>query len=213
MRFGYGTLFTDAVARAQSVIDALWRDPPHPPHLVHGDLTPANVIAAPHVGLVPIDFQDTVLGLEVQDLAITVAALRRRPDGDRLADAFRAGYAGCRPWPDVSPDLFDSLVAGRWLHQLNLTLNVTDAGELDGYVAGHAERTRAWLRRPRPSRLVQPSVAGRIAQRFRTARSRQQVTSGSGTGSGAPSRSIRRCHNSSHVCAGAGRAQPREAGS
>ena len=148
MRFGYGTLFTDAVARAQSVIDALWRNPPHPPHLVHGDLTPANVIAAPRVGLVPIDFQDTVLGLEVQDLAITVAALRRRPGGDRFADAFRAGYVECRPWPDVSPDLFDSLVAGRWLHQLNITLNTVDLGQLDGYLAGHAERTRAWLRRP-----------------------------------------------------------------
>ena len=147
-RFGYGTLFTDAAARAQSVVDVLWRDPLHRPHLVHGDLTPANVIAVPHIGLVPIDFQDTVLGLEVQDLSITVAALRRLPDGGPFEHAFRVGYAGFRPWPHVSPDLFDSLVAARWLHQLNLTLNVTDAGGLDGYVAGHAERTRNWLRRP-----------------------------------------------------------------
>ena len=147
-RFGYGTLFADAAARAQQAVDALWRDPPHPPHLVHGDLTPANVIVAPRIGLVPIDFQDTVLGLEVQDLSITVAALRRMPDGGTLAEAFRQGYADCRPWPDVSPDLFESLVAARWLHQLNLTLNVTGTNELDGYVAGHAERARAWLRRP-----------------------------------------------------------------
>jgi Ser/Thr protein kinase RdoA (MazF antagonist) len=147
-RFGYGTLFTDAAARAQSVLDALWRDPPHPPHLVHGDLTPANVIVAPRAGLVPVDFQDTVLALEVQDLSITVAALRRLPDGGRTEGAFRAGYVRRRPWPDVSPDLFDSLIAARWLHQLNLTLNTADPGGLDGYVAGHAERTRAWLRRP-----------------------------------------------------------------
>ena len=105
------------------------------------------MIAVPHAGLVPIDFQDTVLGLEVQDLSITVAALRRMPDGGTLAEAFRHGYADCRPWPDVSPDLFESLVAARWLHQLNLTLNVTSMDGLDGYVAGHAERTRAWLRR------------------------------------------------------------------
>lgn len=147
-RFGYGTLFTDAAARAQSVLDALWRDPPQPPHLVHGDLTPANVIVAPRAGLVPIDFQDTVLALEVQDLSITVAALRRASNGGQLEGAFGAGYALARPWPDVSPDRFDSLIAARWLHQLNLTLNVADAGGLDGYVAGHAERTRAWLRRP-----------------------------------------------------------------
>jgi Ser/Thr protein kinase RdoA (MazF antagonist) len=144
-RFGYGTLFADAAARAQAVVDALWRDPPQPPHLVHGDLTPANVIVAPHIGLVPIDFQDTVLGLEVQDLSITVAALRRLPDGGERAGAFRAGYAECRPWPDVAPEVFESLVAARWLHQLNLTLNVAGTGGLDGYVAGHAERTRAWM--------------------------------------------------------------------
>ena len=70
------------------------------------------------------------------------------PDGGRLADAFRAGYSECRPWPDVPPDLFESLIAARWLHQLNLTLNTADLSKLDGYVAGHAERARAWLRRP-----------------------------------------------------------------
>jgi Ser/Thr protein kinase RdoA (MazF antagonist) len=147
-RFGYGALFADAAAGAQAVVDALWRDPPQPPHLVHGDLTPANVIVAPHIGLVPIDFQDTVLGLEVQDLSITVAALRRVPDGGERADAFRRGYAECRPWPDVAPEVFESLVAARWLHQLNLTLNVADTGGLDGYVAGHAEHARAWMGRP-----------------------------------------------------------------
>ena len=147
-RFGYGTLFADAAARAQAAVDALWRDPPHPPHLVHGDLTPANAIVSPRAGLVPIDFQDTVLGLEVQDLSITVAALRRLPDGGRLEGAFRAGYAEWRPWPAVSPDLLDSLVAARWLHQLNLTLNTADLSQLEDYMAGHAERTGAWMQRP-----------------------------------------------------------------
>jgi Ser/Thr protein kinase RdoA (MazF antagonist) len=147
-RFGFGTLFADAAARAQSVVDSLWRNPPHPPHLVHGDLTPANVIVAPRSGLVPIDFQDTVRGFEVQDLSITVAALRRWPDSDRLIDAFRSGYGECRPWPDVSPALFESLIAARALQQMNLTLNTTDIDGLESYVASHAERVRAWMRRP-----------------------------------------------------------------
>lgn len=89
-RFGFGTLFVDALARVQSVLDSLWQSPPHPPHLVHGDLTPQNVIVSPQNGLVPIDFQDTVWGFEAQDLSFTVAALRRWPDGDRLTAAFRA---------------------------------------------------------------------------------------------------------------------------
>jgi Ser/Thr protein kinase RdoA (MazF antagonist) len=147
-RFGFGTLFQDAAARAQSVIDSLWRSPPHPPHLVHGDLTPANVIVSPLGVLVPIDFQDAVLGLEVQDLSITIAALRRWPDGSRLTDAFRSGYRECRPWPDVSPALFESLIIARALHQMSLTLTLTDIAALESYVANHAERVRAWMRRP-----------------------------------------------------------------
>ena len=147
-RFGFGTLFTDALARAQLAVDSLWQSPPHPPHLVHGDLTPQNVIVSPLTGLVPIDFQDTVLGFEIQDLSITVAALRRWPDGDRLADAFHSGYTENRPWPDVSPALFESLIVARGLQQLNLTLNIASTDGLDSYVASHAERVRAWLRSP-----------------------------------------------------------------
>jgi Ser/Thr protein kinase RdoA (MazF antagonist) len=147
-RFGFGTLFTDGLARAQSVVDSLWQSPPHPAHLVHGDLTPQNVIVSPGDGLVPIDFQDTVLGFEVQDLSFTVAALRNRPDGDQLTAAFRAGYSESRAWPDVPPALFDSLIVARGLQQLNLTLNISGIDGLEGYVTGHAERVRAWMQRP-----------------------------------------------------------------
>jgi Ser/Thr protein kinase RdoA (MazF antagonist) len=147
-RFGFGTLFTDARDRTQAVIDALWRDPPHPPHLVHGDLTPQNVIMSPRHGLVPIDFQDTVRGLEVQDLSITISALRRRPDGGRLVSAFRGGYSEQRAWPEVSPSVLDSLIVARDLQQMNLTLSVAGSDGLDSYVAGHAERVRTWTQRP-----------------------------------------------------------------
>jgi Ser/Thr protein kinase RdoA (MazF antagonist) len=147
-RFGFGTLFIDAAARAQTVIDWIWQNPLHQPHLVHGDLTPQNVIVSLLHGLVPIDFQDTVWGFEVQDLSITVSALRRFPDGDRLTEAFRSGYSELRPWPDISPALFDSLVAARALHVLNLTLNLVDMADLDSYVASHAERADAWMQRP-----------------------------------------------------------------
>lgn len=144
-RFGYGSLFADAAARAQQVLDWLWRDPPHPPHLVHGDLTPANVIVSPDGGLVPVDFQDMVLGFEVQDVAFTVAGLRRRPGGDRLVEAFRDGSGQGRPWPDVPPAVFEALIAARGLHMMNLVMNNTDLSGLDSYVAAHAERIRTWM--------------------------------------------------------------------
>ena len=67
---------------------------------------------------------------------------------ERLVDAFRSGYGECRAWPEVSPALFESLIIARGLHQMNLTLNMTDIGGLERYVAGHAERVRAWMRCP-----------------------------------------------------------------
>ncbi len=69
-------------------------------------------------------------GFEVQDLSITVSALRRWPNSDRLIDAFRSGYGEHRRWPDVSPALFDALIVARGLQQMNLTLNMTDINEL-----------------------------------------------------------------------------------
>ena len=147
-QYGAGALFADAAARAQLVIDELWRDPPHPPRLMHGDLTPSNVIVSPARGLVPIDFQDVVRGFEIQDLAITVAALRRWPDGAALAATFCAGYREDRAWPDVSPARFESLIAARHLHTMNFTLNLRGLTGQDRYVADRAGRIRAWLRHP-----------------------------------------------------------------
>jgi Ser/Thr protein kinase RdoA (MazF antagonist) len=143
----FRTLFADALDRAQAAVDALWRTPPHRPHLLHGDLTPANAVAAPGGTIVPIDFQDVVRGFDVQDLAISVAALRRAPAGPRLTEAFREGYAAVRPWPDVSPAVFESLIAARALHQINLTLNLREPADLSGYLAGRAERLLDWLRK------------------------------------------------------------------
>jgi Ser/Thr protein kinase RdoA (MazF antagonist) len=138
-------VFKEALDRAQEVLDELWRAPPHPPYLLHGDLTPANVIVARDGTLVPIDFQDLVCGFDVQDLAISVAALRRVPGGARLVDAFRSGYEARRRWPDTAPEAFEALIAARALNQINLTLNVQGADGRTDYLTAHEERLRAWL--------------------------------------------------------------------
>jgi hypothetical protein len=62
--------------------------------------------------------------------------------------AFPAHPADRRPWPDVSPALFESLIVARGLHHMNLTLNITGTDGLEGYIAGHAEQVRAWMRSP-----------------------------------------------------------------
>ena len=70
-------------------IDALWADPPHPPHLLHGDFHPNNILVW-RGRLTPIDFQDALWGFEMQDIAITVTALGFRADPTALVAALPA---------------------------------------------------------------------------------------------------------------------------
>lgn len=123
------SMLAEALERATSVLTSLWADPPNAPHIVHGDLTPSNVIV--HQGrLRPIDFQDLVWGLDIWDLSISIASLQRFDQTGSLRERFHQGYAAVREWPDVSSDVMTALIAARRLHQLNLTLNLDrpDAG-------------------------------------------------------------------------------------
>jgi Ser/Thr protein kinase RdoA (MazF antagonist) len=148
-----GDVFAEALHESQQVLDRLWAAAPHPPHLLHGDLTPANVIVSRDGGLVPIDFQDLVVGFDVQDLAVTIAVLQRIPDADRLEQAFREGYRVHRPWPELPEPLLDALLVARALNQINLTVALHGVEPLGDYLAQHAERLRAWLRRPAADRV------------------------------------------------------------
>lgn len=123
------SMLAEALERATSVLKSLWADPPNAPHIVHGDLTPSNVLV--HKGrLRPIDFQDLVWGLDIWDLSISIASLQRFDQSGSLRERFRQGYAAVRGWPDVSSDVMTALIAARRLHQLNLTLSLDrpDAG-------------------------------------------------------------------------------------
>ena len=139
---GYGALFTDALLQCQQAVDALWSNPPHPPHLLHGDYCSANVLmrsAEP----VAIDFQDLVWGFDVQEIAISVAALRGIDPEGVLTAAFQRGYAEVRRYP-VDPDLLSVQVAARRLHMVNLALTLAKPG-LEQYVAYHARQLASWM--------------------------------------------------------------------
>ena len=139
----YATLFDDAVLRAQATLDDLWRHPRHQPHLLHGDLTPHNVMVRRN-RLVPFDFQDLVWGFDVQDLAITLVSLRRFGNCEEITDNFRAGYQEIRPWPELEPELMTALMVARRLHQLNLTLAVRQPG-LEHIIVRTAELVGGWM--------------------------------------------------------------------
>lgn len=139
---GQGGLLLDALDRTQALIDELWRHPPHPPHLIHGDFGPHNLLRL-RGGLRPIDFQDLLYGFEVMDLAITVEYLRRKaPDS---IEQLRRGYESRRPWPEVSPALFEGLCAARSLNLINLGLTLRRPG-VEQWVEMHTEQVASWMR-------------------------------------------------------------------
>jgi Ser/Thr protein kinase RdoA (MazF antagonist) len=140
----YGTLLAEALDRCQASIDALWAHPPHPPHILHGDLHRNNVLVW-RGRLTPVDFQDLLWGFEIQDVSITVSSFDSYPDPDALAAAFRAGYAELRPWPADDAILLGTLVAARHLSVLNLGYNLRRPG-FEGFRAAHARWVRDWMR-------------------------------------------------------------------
>ena len=140
----YGSVLTEAVARAQEAVDALWRNPPHPPHLLHGDIQTGNVmVERGRVSL--IDFQDLIWGFEIQDALIALRGLEHSDDVPALEAAFRNGYETERPWPHADAGTVAALRAARHLNILNFGLNVRGPG-LDEFVARHAGPIVDWMR-------------------------------------------------------------------
>jgi Ser/Thr protein kinase RdoA (MazF antagonist) len=137
----YGRLFDDALDRAQDAIDALWRDPPHRAHLLHGDLQPGNMMVN-RSDVALIDFQDLIWGFDVQDVSIALLAFERI-DG-AWGEVFRSGYESVRPWPAADPGMHSALRAARRLNELiyGITVGLSD---LDAFIARHAGAIRAWM--------------------------------------------------------------------
>jgi Ser/Thr protein kinase RdoA (MazF antagonist) len=143
-RSAHGSLFSEAIARAQATLDDLWAAPPHRPHLLHGDFGPQNVMAW-RDQLRVIDFQDLQLGFAVQDVGLSVADLARHEP--ELVEPFRAGYAEVRRWPLGDPALAATIAACRSLNLLNLGLNLRRPG-IERFLVDHATRVEAWMRTP-----------------------------------------------------------------
>jgi Ser/Thr protein kinase RdoA (MazF antagonist) len=141
LRPTYGSLFDDAVDRAQDTLDELWRNPPHRAHLLHGDLQPGNMMVN-RSDVALIDFQDLVWGFDVQDVSIALLAFERL--GDAWGEAFQRGYESVRPWPAADPETHSALRAARRLNELDYGITVGLSG-LEGFTARHAAAIRGWM--------------------------------------------------------------------
>ena len=135
LRPRFGTAIADAVGRAQASLDALWREPPHAPHLLHGDVNLGNVLVESD-RITLIDFQDLFWGFEIQDVVIATVSL---PHGDM----FRSGYESVRPWPDADAATVAALEVARRLDILNYAL--ARGHGLDEFVGRHAQPVVAWM--------------------------------------------------------------------
>ncbi len=95
--------------------------------------------------LAVFDFDDSGLGVPVQDLAVSTYYLRPRHD---LVEALRQGYESVAPLPRVSDEDFEALVAQRNLLLLNDLLDTANAEFREivpRYARNTALRIRHWL--------------------------------------------------------------------
>lgn len=135
------------IARARSIstdaFSAMFQT--QQPIVIHGDLHGDNLKW--HEGQMAVfDFDDCGLGTPALDLAISTFYLRGREQG--LEEELRAGYAEVCPVPQVAPELFEGLVAGRQLLLANALLASNTANlrqESEQYLRTSVERLERWL--------------------------------------------------------------------
>lgn len=114
------------------------------PHALHADLHPWNVKWL-RGRMSVFDFDDAVIGVPVQDLAISIYYLR---DDEACRDALLDGYAGVRSLPDGLDSAIEPLLAGRNLILLNDVLSSEHAGIIEikpAYMANSITKLRSFL--------------------------------------------------------------------
>lgn len=115
-----GKIFERVASRVNQTFASLYAQPDGL-RVIHNDLWHDN-IKLDHGRLRPFDFEDTIWGYPVQDIAMALQDLMRHvsPEAfEPLQDAFRCGYESLSPWPEHWPGEVDTLRAGRMLWVCN----------------------------------------------------------------------------------------------
>ena len=135
------TLIASARAAIEAVVVKLFAESPK--QLIHADLHGWNLKF--HDGELSVfDFDDSGIGLPIQDLATAIYYLDT-PEQDA---ALRAGYASVRPLPSFNEDQMRALLLQRRIHLLNYiyeTQNPEHRELLPKYQAETMRRIRAFL--------------------------------------------------------------------
>ena len=108
--------------RVKNAYAALYADPSGL-RVIHHDLYHDN-ICVDRGRLYPFDFEDTVWGYPVQDIATAMRDLiEDAPPAayPTLSQAFRRGYESLEPWPERKKGELDTLIAAHFIEGANRT--------------------------------------------------------------------------------------------
>ena len=103
--------------------------------VIHNDLHQENINVY-HGKLYPYDFEDTVWGYPVQDIATAMfdLILDAPEKYSHLRTAFRHGYESHSPWPETYPEEIDTFQTGFILWRINFIARGERKGDLNGWI-------------------------------------------------------------------------------
>jgi len=125
------TIILKASDLATRVIQESWADGGE--QVVHGDLHEWNV----HISgnrLYAFDFEDVMLALPAQDVAISLYHSRGHDQRDDVRAAFRRGFESISPWPVHDESQLDGFHAARQIMLMNYAARALPVGEARDYI-------------------------------------------------------------------------------
>jgi len=142
-------VFAEVTERVRAAFADLYADPSGL-RLIHNDLHHENVKVFRGC-LGPLDFEDTLWGYPIQDIAMTFFDLLDytdpvRTDYSALRAAFQRGYISVLPWPEAHPGQIDTFIAGRQLWRANWVARF-EREHAAGFIARMTRRFEGFLER------------------------------------------------------------------
>jgi Ser/Thr protein kinase RdoA (MazF antagonist) len=147
-------ILEETKARVDEAFKRLYADPADM-RVIHNDLWHGNIkIYRGH--LYPVDFEDTIWGYPIQDIAMAMQDLMSDVSAEAyepLLVAFRGGYETLLPWPEAYAGQMDTFRAGRILWVANYV-----AGHQSQYLNQHMARLTPQLERFLQTGLVRKTA-------------------------------------------------------
>jgi Ser/Thr protein kinase RdoA (MazF antagonist) len=135
-------VFRRGAEMTQAVSDAIWAR--QAPRVIHTDLHQWNLKRYRNQ-LSVFDFDDTAIGLPVQDLAISLYYLRGEKNSEGFRAALERGYSRIAPWPAASEYELEAMLAARGLLLANDVISNLNP-EFQAMIPSFMEKTENRMR-------------------------------------------------------------------